>query len=251
MIVWDLNPVLVSLGPLEIRWYGLVYALGFYLAYYVLIKTKTLVKREAEEYIFLLVMGSIIASRLFYVLVYNPSYYIHNLLQIPAVWQGGLSIHGGIIGGILVTVYWCKKNGKSFYDLMDTLTLPLTLALVYGRIANYVNGELPGTHTTVPWCVSFPGVEGCRHPSQLYEAGYSLVLFVILFGLHAKKYARGVLFWTFITLYGLFRFSVTFYRLPDPTDPVFLGLALGQWLSLAMFIVGGTWIARHSFGSRA
>lgn len=246
MLIWDLNPILLSLGPLEIRWYGLVYALGFILGYYVLKRSQVLTKKQAEDYIFLLVMGSIIMARLFYVFVYNPSYYLSNLGQIPAVWQGGLSIHGGLLGAVLVTWYFCRKHGIGPYDIVDRLVAPLALVLVFGRMANYVNGELPGTTTSVPWCVMFPGVEGCRHPSQLYEAGYSLLLFFILYLLgFSKSLQKGVLTWTFIGLYGLFRFLTTFFRLPDPSDPVLLGIAIGQWLSLIMVALSVAWFLRN------
>lgn len=246
MVLWNLDPVLLSAGPLEIRWYGLFYALGFLLGYLILKKSAKelgITRKDVEDYILLLVMGGILSARIFYVLVYNPLYYFANPLQIPAVWQGGLSIHGGLLGAILVTWFFCKKKRVNFYALADLLVVPLALAMVFVRIANYLNGELWGTVTSVPWCVEFPWVDGCRHPSQLYEAAYSMVLFWMLFLLQqGRRLTRGVLFWLFIGGYGLFRFLVTFLREPDPTDPLWLGIALGQWLSLAMVLAALAWL---------
>jgi len=248
MIIWNLNPVAFSIGPLAVRWYGIVYALGFLLGYWVLRQAakrkliERLTVRLAEDYILLLMLGSIIVARFTYVIVYNPLYYLQNPLEIPAVWHGGLSIHGGLLGAVIVTFYFCRKHRISFYRMADTLVVPLALVLVYGRIANYVNGELPGRVTSVPWCVQFPGVSGCRHPSQIYEALYSYALFWILFAMtQTKRFADGVIFWSFILLYGTMRFIVTFYRDFDPTDPAWLGISLGQWLSFVMVIAALLW----------
>ena len=187
-------------------------------------------------------MASVLLARVWYVVFYNPVYYWNHWLEIPAVWHGGLSIHGGLLGAILVTWLFCRKHKINFYKLVDVLVVPLALVLVFGRLANFVNGELWGRETTVSWCVVFPGADGCRHPSQIYEAIYSFVLFLILFSLQrTKKFVDGFVFWSFLTLYGLFRFIVTFYREFDSTDPAFLSLSLGQWFSLLMMIVGLSW----------
>ncbi|MDD9953007.1 MAG: prolipoprotein diacylglyceryl transferase [Candidatus Woesearchaeota archaeon] len=248
MFIWDLNPVLLALGPIEIRFYGLVYMLGFLAGYFMLYKTKVLEKKLAEEYIFLLVMGSIIASRLVYVLVYNPGYYFSNPLDIPAVWKGGLSIHGGILGAVAVTWHFCKKHKINFYTITDTIVFPLAITYAFGRIANFVNGELWGTLTSAPWCVDFSNApaapEGCRHPSQLYQAVYGFVIAGILYSMRGIKNIPGIFTWTFITLYGLFRFLVTFFREADPTDPVII-FSIGQWLSLSMVFLGCWWLWRH------
>jgi len=251
-MLWNLDPVAFSLGPLQVRWYGIVYALGFLLGYYVLYraaKAKAIpnfTTKAADDYILWLMVGSILFSRLTYVLVYNPAYYLLRPLEMLAVWQGGLSIHGGLIGAIIMTAWFCKRHKIRFYAIADLAVIPLSLVLVFGRITNFVNGELWGRVTDVSWCVEFPGADGCRHPSQLYEAAYSYVLFVILFVMRESKRLReGVVFWSFITLYGLFRFFVTFFREYDPTDPAFLSLSIGQWLSLAMVVVSFVWFVRH------
>jgi phosphatidylglycerol:prolipoprotein diacylglycerol transferase len=248
MITWDLDPVAFSLGPLEVRWYGLVYAAGFFLGYYVLKLAAErgllpgMTKKLAEDYIFQLMLGSIIGARLFYVIFYNPAYYLTHLIDILAVWKGGLSIHGGLIGAAIVTWYFCRKHEIGFYRLADILIVPLALVLVFGRLANYVNGELWGRVTEVSWCVEFPHADGCRHPSQIYEALYSYVIFIILLVMEqSKRFAEGVVFWSFILLYGTFRFIVTFFREFDPTDPALLGLSLGQWFSLVMVGIAIWW----------
>ena len=252
MITWDLSPVIVAVGPFQLRWYGLVYALGFLLAWWILRQAArqghipNLTEKLAEDYILLLVMGSILGARLAYVALYNPAYYAAHLTRIPAVWEGGLSIHGGLLGAVLVTRYWTSKHQINFYHIADAIVTPLAFALVFGRLANWANGELWGRPSQVPWCVVFPHVdEACRHPSQLYESLYSYALFWILFLLgETKRLAAGVLFWTFITLYGCFRFLVTFTRALDPTDPGLVGLSIGQWLSAAMVLAGLWWLWR-------
>lgn len=247
MIVWDLNPAIV-IGPVEIRWYGLVYALGFLLGYWIL-KTAArrrlipnLTEKLAEDYILLLAMGGILMSRLFHVLFYNPAYYLRNLSEIPAVWHGGLSVHGGLVGAVLVTWYFCRKHRINFYHIADTLIVPFSFVFLFGKLTNYANAELYGTTTDVPWCVQFPSAEGCRHPVQIYEALYSYAIFWALLGMQlSRRFAQGVLFWSYIILYGLLRFLVSFVRQPEPGEAVLLGLSMGQWLSLATVLAGLAW----------
>jgi phosphatidylglycerol---prolipoprotein diacylglyceryl transferase len=249
MIIWDLNPVALAIGPFEIRWYGIVYALGFLLGYFVL-KTAArnkliphLTEKLAEDYVLQLMMGSIIVSRLFHVLTSFGYYWQHPLL-IPAVWQGGLSIFGGLVGAVVVTWYFCRKHQINFYRIADILVVPLALVLVFGRITNFVNGELWGRKTNVSWCVMFPGAEGCRHPSQIYEALYSYVLFFILLIMQeTKRFADGVIFWSFVLLYGAFRFCTNFYREFEPGDPAILGISIQQWMCLGMIAIALWWFA--------
>ncbi len=253
MITWNANPIAFSAGPIEVRWYGLVYAIGFLIAYFVLRAAakknliRNLTEKNAEDYILWLMLGSILGSRLIYVLVYNPGFYFSHLLEIPAVWHGGLSIHGGLLGAAVATIIFCKKNKTSFYAIADILVLPLAFVLIFGRLANYANAELYGRITNVAWCVTFPGADSCRHPSQLYEALYSYILFITLLIVQEfKTLKKGTLFWLFITLYGAFRFMTTFYREFDPTDPAILGLSIGQWLSLTMVIAGIIWFMQKN-----
>ncbi len=251
MITWNLDPVLLSIGPLEIRWYGLVYALGFLLGWYILRKAvkekqiKNMTIKDAEDYIFLLILGSILMARIFHCFVFSPEYYLANPGQIIAIWNGGLSIHGGLLGAGLVSWWFCKKRNIRLWRLADIAILPLVLVYGFGRIVNYVNGELWGKITDVPWCVNFPGVEGCRHPSQIYQAIGAFITFTILVILReTKKLREGVLFWGFILLNGIFRFFITIFRAPDYGEFVFLGITTGRWLSLLMIVIAVYWFTK-------
>jgi len=245
---YGLSPTIFSIGPFSLRWYSLVYVAGFLLAYWLLSRfakkgcIKNLDGEGVEEYIIWLIVGSIAVARLFYVVIYNPAYYWATPWKVVALWEGGMSFHGGFLGAVLASWWFCRRKRVSFYALADLLVVPLSFMLVLGRIANFVNGELVGRVTDVPWCVNYPWLEGCRHPSQLYEAGQNLATFLILLPLYAKESVRkrlrpGTIFWLFVLLYGLGRLITNFWRAPDLTDPVWLGLLLGQWLSLAMVVV--------------
>jgi len=259
----SLSPVIFSLGPFALRWYSLVYVLGFLLAYWLLRqiakegRIKNLDEEGVEEFVTWLILCSIIMARLTYVIVYNPAYFLATPWKVIAVWEGGLSFHGGFLGAILAGLWFCRKRKVRFYDLGDFLVVPFSLILVFGRLANFVNGELPGRVTSVPWCINYSRYEGCRHPSQFYEAGKNLLLFFVLLALYAKeewrkKLKAGSIFWLFIILYGLGRFLTDFWRAPDPTDFTLAstGLLVGQWLSLAMGLTGVSvlaWLYRQRF----
>lgn len=248
MFIYTLDPVLVHIGPLEIRYYGLVYALGFLLAMLVLVnlskknEIKGFTEEKAYDLTLYLIIFSIIGARLFEELVYNFQSFIKYPLQILFVWEGGMSIHGGLIGGIGAVYYFCKKNKIHFYDIADALMAPLALMLFFGRIANFINGELYGKITNVPWAVKFPGAEGYRHPSQLYEAAKNFFIFWTIIWIKGFKHIKkGTLFWSFIGLYGILRFLVTFYR---ESEYYVYGLGIGQWLSLAMVPIASVMLFR-------
>jgi len=261
MINFTPHPIIFEIGFFKLRWYSLAYIIGFLIAYYVLIKAadkklvKNLTRELVDEFLIWLILGSILLSRLTYVFFYNPSFFFHNPLESFMIWHGGLSIHGGLVGAIIIGLWFCKKHKIKFYQLADLLVIPLGFALFLGRLANLMNGELYGTITNVPWCFNFPGVQGCRHPSQIYEALYSLLIGLILLPLylknrvkkHNKKIKDGFYFWLFILLYGVFRFLTNFYRAPDFGDPLFLGLAKGQWLNLTMIIISIGYFLRQKF----
>ena len=238
MFTLNIDPVLFHIGPLQVRYYGLVYAIGFLLAMLILInlaKRKELNgfdEEKAYDLTLILILSSIFGARLFFEVIYNFSNFISRPVQFFYFWEGGMSIHGGLLFGIIGVYYFTKKNKIHFYDIADILVIPLSLMLVFGRIANFINGELYGKITTVSWAVKFPGVEGYRHPSQLYEAAKNALIFGILAWMkNFKTLKKGTLFWSFIGLYGLFRFLVTFYR---EQEYYFLGIGIGQWLSLLM-----------------
>ena len=172
-------------------------------------------------------------ARLVHVFFWNPGFYLSDPLKILYVWQGGLAFHGGILGGMAVGYWFCKKRGIPIGRMADILVIPAAIALVLGRIANFVNGELWGTVTNVSWCFKFPHAEGCRHPSQIYGAIARTVVLGIVWAVSKKEYKDGYLFWMFFGLMGISRFVVDFFR----ENARVLGLSLGQWLSLGMVVV--------------
>jgi phosphatidylglycerol---prolipoprotein diacylglyceryl transferase len=254
---YALNPIIFSIGWFSLRWYSLVYVAGFLFAYWLLLRfarrgvIKHLDAEGAEEYLVWLIIGSIVGARLFEVLVFNPAYYFANPWKVFAVWEGGMAFHGGLLGAVLVTAWFCKRRKVSFYELGDLLVIPLSLALVFGRIANFVNAELVGRVTDVSWCVNYParlGIEGCRHPSQFYESAQNLITFAILLPIYLKgtlkkKLREGTVFWLFILLYGIGRIITNFWRAPDAGDVLIDGLLLGQWLSVGMAALGAVMLS--------
>ena len=238
MFTQSISPVLLSLGPFEIRWYGLLYVIGFILAYYILKKISSLSEKKIEDLLVYSAVLGILCARLFYVLVYNLSYYIRNPFEVIAVWHGGLSIHGGIIGSLIGIWIFCNKNKLQFLHVLDVSVIPLALGIAIGRIGNIINGELYGPVTNVSWCVKFMTAEGCRHPWPLYESLYMLVIFVVLLKLNAKKLKTGMVSASFFLMYAFCRFFSEFWRVPDSQIGYLIGLTLGQWLNIAMFIIG-------------
>ena len=182
----------------------------------------------------------IIGARLGYILFYNFSYYLSHPLQILAVWQGGMSFHGGAIGVIIFGYFFCKKHNYNFYRLADPVAPFAAVALFLGRIGNFINGELWGRATNVPWAMIFPAdlEQLPRHPSQLYEAFLEgVVIFIITYIMFRKVKKPGIVFWTWIGLYGLFRTLVEFVRQPDANLGHVLGfMTMGQILSSVMIV---------------
>lgn len=245
MLPFNFNSILASIGPFEIRYYGLVYVFGFLLVYFLLwhaIKKKklNLTNEELDTFILYLMLGVIIGSRGFEVLFWEPAYYFTHPLDIFAVWKGGMAFHGGLIGAILATWLFCRRDSVmkkkvTIAIMSDLLVIPAAFALALGRIANFINGELVGTITNISWCFNFPGYEGCRHPSQLYGALKRFIIVGILISINLvkKTYKPGFLFWWFIGLMGIGRFILDFYR----EDVRYFGLSLGQYLGLGMLLL--------------
>ncbi len=239
----NIDPTLLRIGPLEVRYYGIIYALGFILAYFFITylakqRDLELTKENTLDLLFYLVIGTIIGARIFEVLIYNPAYYLQNPMNILAIWHGGLSFHGGLVGATISTIIYCRKRKIPFYDIADIAVIPLAFGLFLGRIANFINGELVGRITDLPWCVKFKNHEGCRHPSQLYESLKNLIIFSTLWTIKDKKLKKGTLFWAFVIMYSTLRFAIEFVRAPDPQIGFILGLTMGQWLNIVMFIIG-------------
>ncbi len=247
MWVHNLNPVIVNLFGLEIRWYGLMYVLGIMFSYYFILwyikKKKLKLSQEViSDVIFYGVLGIIIGGRLGYVLFYNPLYYLKNPLEILMFWKGGLSFHGGLIAIVLFTYFYFKKHKLNFLKYADVVVIPIPVALALGRLGNFINGELWGRITNVPWAVVFPAAGNVlRHPSQLYELAKNLLIFGILFFLSRKKRKTGFMLFAFMACYGILRFLVEFVREPEI---VFAGITMGQWLSIPLIIIGAFFLIK-------
>ncbi len=241
------DPVAIHLGPVAIRWYGLMYVIGFVLLMLLgryRIKQQPLsgwTLREMDDLLFYGVLGTILGGRLGYVLFYKLDYYLTHPLEIFAVWQGGMSFHGGFLGVIFAMLLFARRYRKHWFAVTDFVAPLVPQGLFFGRLGNFINAELPGRPSDVPWAMKFPQVDDlARHPSQLYEAALEgIALFVILWLFSARPRPLGAVSGLFLLGYGVFRFIVEFTRQPDD----FLGLLLfklsmGQWLSLPM-IAGG------------
>jgi phosphatidylglycerol:prolipoprotein diacylglycerol transferase len=241
-----IDPVFLRLGPLEFRWYGLMYILSFIAAYFVIRNRMRrfnlpLSNDDVADLVFTVAMGIILGGRSGYILFYNLPYYLAHPLRVFAVWEGGMSFHGGLTGAIVAGAWYVRKKHLSFLRMADLCFLTAPIGLFLGRLGNFINGELYGRVTTVPWGIVFPGGGDLpRHPSQLYEAGLEgPVTFAILWLLSRRERPRGVIFWSFITLYGLFRFCVEFFREPDKQLGYLVGgLSMGQLLSAPMCLGG-------------
>ena len=262
-IAWTdlgLSPVALDLGFFELRWYSLAYLAGIFVGYWYLLKLikqpgAPMARRHADDMVFYAALGIILGGRLGYVLFYNPAYYLENPLDILKLWDGGMSFHGGVLGTTLGILYLARKEGLPWLRIHDYVACCVPFGLFFGRLANFVNHELWGAPTNVPWAVRFPEVVAGltalgppRHPSQLYEAALEgVVLFAILawmFWRTQARYEPGKLVGAFIFFYGLFRFAVEFVREPDTQLVEFAqatGLHMGQWLSLPM-ILGGLYL---------
>ncbi len=244
MWIHNLDPVLVHLGPLQIRWYGLVYLLGFLLGIWWLqhARKKGILVISEEgvwDLIFYLMLGVIIGSRLF-MIFWNPEIYLYKPWNLLYIWQGGMSFHGGFVGIIVACWYYCKKKQLDFWKVADILAVPAIFALALGRIANFMNGELVGRVWNGQWCVVFPDYgQECRHPNMIYSAFQRFIVFGWLLFLSVKKdFKAGFIFWNFVFWEGIGRFIVDFYRHDLPQNYI-LSLSLGQWFSLVMIVVAG------------
>jgi len=252
----DISPVALQIGPLTIRWYALAYVVGILLGQWIVLRlnkrlTPPLLSEKAcEDLILYAVLGIILGGRIGYVLFYNASYYFEHPADIAAIWHGGMSFHGGLLGVLIAFWVFARRYQISWLRLMDLLAVAAPIGLLFGRLANFVNGELYGRVTDVPWAMVFPrGGALPRHPSQLYEAGLEgAVLFVVMLVLATRTKAlqkTGVLGGVFIAGYGISRFMIEFFREPDVQVGTFAyGLSMGQLLCIPMVLVG-TWLVKR------
>ncbi len=241
------DPVAVHLGPLAIRWYGLMYLVGFALVWMVgryAIKTRphsAWTAQDLDDVLFYGILGTILGGRLGYVLFYKFGEYVFEPWRIFFVWEGGMSFHGGFLGVIIAMWWFARSRHQSWLAITDFIAPLVPLGLGAGRLGNFINAELWGRAASVPWATVFPAVDRVpRHPSQLYEfALEGVVLFVVLWWYAAKPRPRGAVSAWFLIGYGAFRFAVEFTREPDSfLGLLALGLSMGQWLSLPMIAAG-------------
>jgi phosphatidylglycerol---prolipoprotein diacylglyceryl transferase len=244
----NIDPVFLRIGPIQLRWYGLMYMLSFILGFFVMrslakYRKLNISTDDLYDLLFYLILGVMIGGRLGYVVFYDLDNYLHDPLSIFAIWQGGMSFHGGFLGMILAAWFVSKKKRFNFWEIADLGAAAAPIGLGLGRIGNFINGELFGRPTNVRWAMVFPeGGNMPRHPSQLYEALLEgLVLFVILTWLYKKNFYRGTVFWALLGFYGIFRFLIEFVREPDVQIGLDLGpFTRGQELTFPMLVIGIT-----------
>ena len=247
-----------AIGPIAIRWYALVYIVGLILGWryclWIASQPPKIVSREAvDDFLVWATLGVILGGRIGYVLFYNPSFYFENPSQIVAVWHGGMSFHGGTIGVLTAIFIFCRRRKISILGFADIVACAVPIGLFFGRLANFINGELWGRVTDVPWAMVFPtGGPEPRHPSQLYEAGIEgIVMFCILYALlraGARK-RPGTIVGVFLIGYACARIFVEFFRQPDQQLGFLIGGAtMGQLLSIPVLLLGIIllWLARRS-----
>ncbi|MGE0653421.1 MAG: prolipoprotein diacylglyceryl transferase [Alphaproteobacteria bacterium] len=268
-----IDPVLISVGPFAVRWYALAYIAGLLIGWWVVARLadsfpaptatnetaasnaaeglpRRLTRALVDDFLLWATLGVILGGRIGYVAFYNPAHYASHPLEIFAVWQGGMSFHGGLVGVIAAIILFCRRKGLPVFALGDLIALVAPIGLFFGRLANFINGELYGRVSDVPWAMVFPrGGEMPRHPSQLYEAGLEgIVLFLVLLALVRFARARerpGLLTGAFIAGYGVARVIVEMFREPDPQlGFLAFGTTMGQLLSLPLIAVGLWLVAR-------
>ncbi len=251
MFTHNLDPVLLNLGLISIRWYSLAYIFGIIIGWWY--GKKIIIKRfqvnedkslssKFDDIITYIVIGIIIGGRLGYIIFYNFDFYIQNPLNVFKIWEGGMSFHGALIGVIIATYFFSKKEKISTFLLLDVIACVAPIGIFLGRLANFINGELVGKTTDVPWSVIFPTIDMMpRHPSQLYEAFFEgLILFIVINLILSKRdYKIGTCSYMFLIFYGCFRIISEFFREPDiQVGYLFNYLSMGSILSIMMIILG-------------
>ena len=262
----QINPVALQLGPLAVHWYGLTYLAAFGLFMWLgmrrlghppfdrLVAQGVWRRQDVEDILFLGVMGVVLGGRLGYCLFYKPAYYLSHPLEVFAVWQGGMSFHGGLLGVIVAMVWFARSRQRPFLQVMDMVAPCVPTGLAAGRVGNFINGELWGrvADPSLPWGMVFRGAgESPRHPSQSYQFLLEgLLLFVLLWLYARKEHKPGQVAAAFVVGYGVFRFVAEYFREPDAhLGLLALGMSMGQWLCVPM-IVGGAlvwlWAAQRA-----
>ena len=246
MFINNFDPVAIQIFSIEIRWYSLAYIMGILLGWLLSKRyfiNENQIKESFDDFLTYLIIGIILGGRLGYALFYNFTYYSNNLLDIFKIWQGGMSFHGGLIGVIIASLIFAKKNYHNPFQYLDIVSMVAPIGIFLGRVSNFINSELYGVETNLPWGVKFIKIDNLyRHPSQLYEAIFEcLILFVILLYFRKKNFLNipGLISGLFLIFYSLFRFLIEFFRQPDEQlGYLFFNLTMGQIISLLFFLIG-------------
>ncbi len=246
MFINNIDPVALQFFSIEIRWYSLSYIFGILFGWILskkfFIFDKT-IKQKFDDYISYLILGIIIGGRFGYVLFYDLPYFLNNPINILKIWEGGMSFHGGLVGVIIASIFFAKKNAQNPFYYLDVVSLVAPIGILFGRISNFINSELYGIETNLLWGVKFIKVDDLyRHPSQLYEAFFEgIILFIILLYFKKKGFIKipGFISGIFLFFYSVFRFIIEFFRAPDDQlGYLFLNLTMGQIISLVFLLVG-------------
>ena len=246
MFINNFDPVAIQIFSVEIRWYSLAYIIGILLGWALgkkIFILNTNLKEKFDDYITYVILGIIVGGRLGYVFFYNFNYYSNNLLDILKVWQGGMSFHGGLLGVIIASILFSKKNNQNSFEYLDVVSIVAPIGIFFGRIANFINSELYGVETKIFWAVKFIKIDDLyRHPSQLYEAFFEgLILYFILIYFRNKGFIKipGFISGLFLFFYSIFRFLIEFFREPDEQiGYLILNLTMGQIMSIIFFLIG-------------
>ena len=246
MLINNFDPVAFQIFSLEIRWYSLAYIAGILLGWTLSKKvfiSDVKLRNKFDDYVFYLILSIIIGGRLGYVLFYNFDYYSNNIIEILKIWKGGMSFHGGLIGIIITSIWFAKKDSESPFIYLDIISIVAPIGIFFGRIANFINSELYGIETNMIWGVKFVKIDNLyRHPSQLYEAFFEgLVLFIILIFFRNKGFMKtpGIISSLFLIFYSTFRFFIEFFRVPDKQlGHLLFNLSMGQIMSLFFLLIG-------------
>ena len=246
MFINNFDPVAIQIFSIEIRWYSLAYIAGILIGWIVSKRffiSDHKLKDQFDDFIGYLILGIIIGGRIGYVIFYNFDYYSNNLIEILKIWQGGMSFHGGLIGVIVASIWFSKKNNQNPFFYLDIISLVAPIGIFFGRIANFINSELYGLETDMPWGVKFIKIDNLyRHPSQLYEAFFEgLILFIILLFFRNKGFIKkpGLISGLFLIFYSIFRFIIEFLRVPDEQlGYLFFEFTMGQIISLICIFIG-------------
>ena len=263
------DPIAVRVGPLAVHWYGISYLVAFGLFFF--LATRRLrhqpfasitapapwTRRDVEDLLFWGIVGAIVGGRLGYCLFYKPAHYLTHPLEVLAIWQGGMSFHGGMLGVLAATLLWARLRGRPWLQVTDLVVPCVPLGLASGRVGNFINGELWGRFASpdLPWGMVFPqsGSMLPRHPSQIYQMLLEGVLLFVLLWLYARHPRKtGQVSGAFLFGYGVLRFTAEFFREPDAfLGPLALGLSMGQWLCVPMILAGAAlwlWASRRGDG---